>query len=93
MAVARLPDRDHNDHVAFSLFFLFLHPHETLANKQQSLALVTLYYAGTFHASKRGKMTNDEDSLLYFEEKKYWRSILTLVQKQEYFGILTLCVQ
>lgn len=33
-----------------------------------SSVLVILYHAGTFHASKRRKMTNDEN--LYFEE--YW---------------------
>lgn len=61
-------DLDHNKR-----FFFFFTLMETLASEQQSLVrassvLVILYHAGTFHASKRRKMTNDEN--LYFE--KYW---------------------
>lgn len=55
-----IPDRDHNKR-SFLAFSLFFHPHGTLANKQQSLILVTLYHAGIFHWSKRREMANDED--------------------------------
>lgn len=90
-----IPDRDHNKR-SFLAFFPFFHPHGTLANKQQSLILVTLYHAGIFHGSKRREMANDDFFYMcytYFEEK-YCCSIPTLdrTQRAWIFSIYAHCL-
>ena len=59
-----------------SFFFFFFSPSwkrwrasNSPSVVRASSVLVILYHAGTFHASKRRKMTNDEN-LPHFEE--YW---------------------